>query len=325
MRRIEALAIAVLAWCAASPAEAADAYPARPIKLIVPIAAGGAIDYAARAVALNLADALGQPVVVDNRPGGNSLIGAELVAKAAPDGYTLLFTGAHTIAIVPSLYDKLPYDPVHGFAPVALCCTMTQAVVVNASLHVSSVKELVALARSEPGRLSYGSMGSGSSGHLNMEALKQRTGIDVVHVPYKGSAPAITDLVAGHINMMVVMLGVVKPYVEAGQLTALAIGSDEHSALMPQVPTASEAGLPGYETTDWMGLFAPGATPADIVQQLNATVNRIAHDPEFDKQRLLPHALEPPKPMSPAQLATFIAGEREKFARLVKLTGAKVD
>ncbi|HEX9463759.1 MAG TPA: tripartite tricarboxylate transporter substrate binding protein [Alphaproteobacteria bacterium] len=325
MPRASALITATIGLLLAAAPAAAQTYPSRPIRFVVPIAPGGAVDYSARALAQKLTENLHQPVIVDNRPGGNSIIGAEFVAKAAPDGSTFLYTSSHTVVVVPLLYDKLPYDPIHDFVPVALCCSMAQAIVVNASLHVGSVKELVALARTEPGQLTYGSMGSGSSGHLNMEALKEQTGIDVRHVPYKGSSPAITDLVAGHISMMVVMLGVVRSHIETGDLKALAIGAPERSALFPDVPTAEEAGLHDYDASDWMGVFAPAGTPPEIIARMNKEVVRIATDPEFIEQRLRKNALEPPRITSPDKIREFIDGEREKRAHIVKLTGAKVD
>ncbi len=302
----------------------AEPYPARAVHLIVPIAPGGAIDYSARVLAQKLSETLGQPMVVDNRPGGDSLIGADLVAKAAPDGYTLLYTSSHTLVVDPFLYPKMPFDAAKDFTPVALCCTMDQAIVVNASLHVDTLKDLIALAREKPGSLTYGSMGAGSSGHLNTEALERETGIELLHVPYKGSAPAITDLVAGHISMMVVMLGVVQPYIKDGRLKALAVGSAQRSPLFPDVPTAAEAGLPGYDASDWMGIFAPAATPPQVVSRLNAAVAAVVTDPVFAEQRLEARALTP-KVLSPEALQAFLEAERKKWGGLVHQTGAKVN
>lgn len=320
-RRIAyALACAVVALVPTSLR--AEPYPSRPVHLIVPIAPGGAIDYSARVLAQKLSDELGQAVVVDNRPGGDSLIGADLVAKAAPDGYTLLFTSSHTLIVDPYLYAKLPFDPVKDFRPVALCCTMDQAIVVNASLHVDTLKDLIALAKQKPGVLTYGSMGTGSSGHLNMEALERQAGIDLLHVPYKGSAPAITDLIAGHISMMVVMLGVVQPYIQDGRLKALAVGSSQRSPLFPDVPTAAEAGLPGYDASDWMAIFAPAATPRDVVLRLNAAVAKVVTNPEFAQQRLETRALTP-KVMPVDALPAFMDAERKKWGGLVHQTGAQ--
>lgn len=324
MSRRIAYAVACAVVALAPISSWGESYPMRPVHLIVPIAPGGAIDYSARVLAQKLSDELGQSVVVDNRPGGDSLIGADLVAKAPPDGYTLLYTSSHTLVVDPYLYAKLPFDPVKDFAPVALCCTMDQAIVVNASLHVDTLKDLIALARQKPGSLTYGSMGTGSSGHLNMEALERQAGIDLLHVPYRGSAPAITDLIAGHISAMVVMLGVVQPYIQDGRVKALAVGSPQRSALFPDVPTAAEAGLPGYDASDWMAIFAPAATQRDIVLRLNAAVTRAVTDPEFARQRLETRALTP-KVVPVDALPAFLDAERKRWGALVRLTGAKVD
>lgn len=302
----------------------AEPYPVRPIHLIVPTVAGGAVDYSARVLAQALSTTLGQPTVVDNRPGGDSLVGADFVAKATPDGYTILYTTSHTLVVDPFLYARLPFDPVHDFAPVALCCSMDQAIVVNAALHVSSLHELIELARAKPGVLTYGSMGTGSSGHLNMEELKRQAGIDVLHIPYKGGAPAITDLVAGHISMMVVMLGVVQPYIQDGRLKALATGSPRRSALFPDVPTSAEAGLPNYDASDWMGLFAPAATPRDAMVRLHSAVTKVVTDPIFADQRLTARAYTP-MTMPLDQLPGFMAAERKKWGDLIRLTGTKIE
>jgi tripartite-type tricarboxylate transporter receptor subunit TctC len=321
VRRILCALLLGAGWCAQSFAQA---YPAKPVRLVVPTSPGGATDVMARALAQKLSDSLAQRVFVENRPGAHGMIGAELVAKSPPDGYTLLFTTASAIVINPFLYSKLPYDSVRDFAPVAMCCAMTQAVIVNASLGVQSLQELIALARSKPGALSYGSMGSGSSGHLHMEALKRLTGMELLHVPYKGSAPAVTDLVTGQISMMVVTPSVVESQVRSGRLKALAVGSRERSPLLPDVPTAVEAGVPGFETEDWLGLFAPAAMPKGTVGKLNAVIMAILDTAEFRKT-LRKYGQEPPLVRTPEEFAAFIGSDMERSRRLVQLTGAKAD
>lgn len=317
------LACAALFALAAATA-GAQSYPAKPIRVIVPFAAGGAADIQGRAISQKLAENLGQPVVVENRAGAGGNIGAELVAKSAPDGYTLLFTTSTNIVINPFLYQKLSYDPVRDFVAVAMCCGIAQVVVVNSSLGVSSLKELLDAARSKPGALSYGSMGNGSSGHLNMEALKRQAGIDVVHVPYKGAAPAVTDLVSGRISMMIVSYGVTQSHIRSGTLKALAIGSSARSSVLPGVPTASEAGLPGYEAPEWLGFFAPAATPRETVGRLNAEVVKIASSAEL-RDQWRRNGLEPPGVATPEQFAAFIRAELQRGGGLVKSTGARAD
>jgi tripartite-type tricarboxylate transporter receptor subunit TctC len=302
----------------------AQAYPAKPVRIVVPNTAGGATDIMARAFGQKLTERWGQPVVVENRPGGNSLNAATLVAKSTPDGYTLLFTTSFTVAISPYVYRKLPYDPLRDFAPVALCCVFAQMITVNSSLGVNTLKELIALARSKPGTLAYGSMGNASSGHLNMEAFKQLAGIDLVHVPYKGAAPAVIDLAAGQIAVMVVVPAVTQAHVQSGRLKWLAVGAAERSSTFPDVPTAAEAGLPGYEARDWLGLFAPVATPTGIVSSLNAEIGRITASPEFREQWLKKNGMEP-RGGTPAAFGAFLRGDMQKWERLAKATGARLD
>jgi len=308
-----------------SASAGAQNYPSKPIRVIVPFAAGGATDIQARAISRKLADSMGQPTVVENRPGAGGNIGAELVAKSAPDGYTLLFTVSTNIIINPFLYEKLSYDPVHDLAPVAMCCTFPQVLVVNSKLGVNSLAELIELARSKPHVLTYGSMGNGSSGHLNMEEFKRLAGVDIIHVPYKGAAPAVTDLVGGQISMMIVSYGVTQSHIRAGTLKVLAIGSAERSSVLPDIPTVSEAGLKGYEAPDWVGLFAPAATPRQVVARLNAEVVKITSSTAFQEEWLSKNGLEPPTVSTPEQFSSFVREELQRGGRLVKQTGAKAD
>ena len=302
----------------------AQDYPSKPINVVVPFAAGGANDFQGRVITQRLSEALGQPVRVENRPGAGGNIGAEFVAKSAPDGYTLLFAVSSVIVINPFVYEKLAYDSIRDLAPVAMCCEISQLVVVNPSLGVGSLNDLIAHARSKPGALSYGSMGNGSTGHLNMEALKHQAGINALHVPYKGAAPALVDLVSGRISMMIVSFGVTQSHIQSGALKVLAVGSKERSSALPDVPTVSEAGLAGYEAPEWIGMFAPFATPKEIVSKLNTELVRIAMSPEF-RERLRKNGLEPARVTKPEEFAAFIQSERQRAQLLVKATGAKVD
>ena len=303
----------------------AQPYPSKLIKLIVPVAAGGQTDVMARAFAQRLAGPLGQTVIVENRPGAHAAIGAEFVAKSPPDGHTLLFSAASTIVINPFLYANLPYDPVRDFVPVAMCCSQAMAVIVNPVLGVNSLRDLVTLARTKPGALSYGSMGSGSTGHLYMEMFKQQAGIDVLHVPYKGSSPAVLDLVGGQISIMVLTPGTVPGQLRSGKLRALAIGSTQRSVAFPELPTSAEAGFAGFQALEWFGLFAPTGTPRETIARLNTEMTRILGSKEFHEEWLNKNGFETPASNTPEQFAAFIQAEMQRFRPLVKSTGAKAD
>jgi len=256
----------------------AQMYPARPIRIVVPYAAGGAVDIVARTIGQPLSEALKQPVVVENRPGASANIGMEAVAKAAPDGYTLLMA-SNGIATNMALFSSLSFDGVRDFAPVARIGFAPLVIVVPASSPYRSLQDLLAAARSAPGKLTYATAGNGSSGHLAGELLKSTARIDVLHVPYKGGAPAITDLLGERITFMPINPVEVIAHIRGGRLRALAVASDKRFALLPDVPTVSEAGLPGYDASVWWGLAAPAKTPADIVQRLNAEANKALDDP----------------------------------------------
>ena len=303
-----------------------QSYPARSVRLIVPLTPGGINDIMARAISQRLADTLGQPFVVENRPGGNSIIGAEAVAKSAPDGYTLLFTPGGPIVDNPFLYDRLSYDPQKDFMPVAMCCMIAQAIVIHPSVAAASLKELIALARSRPGKLTYASTGgSASNSHINMEAFRHLADIDVLHVPYKGSAQAITDLVAGRVSMMVVTFGVVQDQLRAGKLKALAVGAARRSAMFPEVPTVAEAGVSGYDASGWTGVFAPRGTAAAIVAKLNAEIRAVVGDPQFSRQWAVKLGIDPPVVSTPEQFAAFILSDMKRAERLIRMSGAKAD
>lgn len=303
----------------------AQPYPRKPVSVIVPSSAGGVLDMMARALSQRLSESLGQPFVIETRPGANGIIGAESVAKSAPDGYALLFTTAGMISFNPYLYERLPYDAAKAFAPIAMCCVMAQAVVVNPALNVNSLQELVALAKSRPGQLAYGSNGSGSSSNIYMEALKRLAGIDLVHVPYKGSAPAVTDLLGGRVLMMVVTPSVIQGHLRSGKLKALAIGSPRRSSAFPDVPTAAESGFPGWEAEAWLGMFAPAGTPKEIVSRLNTAMTKITGSEQFDEQWLKRNGLEAPRLGTAEQFADFVRTDMQNSERLIKATGIKLD
>jgi len=314
-----ALAASTLAYSVAS----AQTYPAKPIRLVVPFPAGGSLDVVARAIGQKLAEAWGQPVVVDNRPGAGGNIGADLVAKSAPDGYTILEGALSTHAVNVSLYGKMPYDPVRDFAPITLVAVTPNVLVVNPSVPANSVKELIAYAKANPGKLSFGSGSNGSAGHLAGELFKTEAGVDMVHVPYKGAAPAMQDLLAGQIQLMFDNLANSMQQVRAGKLRALAVTTAHRSTLVPDLPTLSEAGLPGFDISTWWGFLAPAGTPKEIIAKWNAEVARILATPEM-KAFFAQQGAEP-SPTSPEAFAAMIQREIPKYAKIVKESGAKVD
>jgi tripartite-type tricarboxylate transporter receptor subunit TctC len=317
------LACAVLLLALTCPvAGAQTAYPNKPIRLLVGYPPGGATDIVARIVAQKLGERLGQPVVVDNLPGAGGIIASEKVAKAAPDGYTLVLTNtAH--GINPSLHTSLPYDTVASFAPVIKLADLTLVLVVTPTFPARSVGELVALARSRPGALHFASSGVGQSLHLAGELLKSMAGIDIVHVPYKGGAPARAALLAGQVEMMFESAIGVLPFVQAGRLRALGVSGAQRSPAMPDVPTLAEAGVPGFEASGWLGILAPAGTPAAIVAGLNADVNAVLRQADVSAQ-LAGNGADVAGG-SPEQFAAFVAAEIEKWARVVKATGLKAE
>lgn len=304
---------------AALPA-AAQNYPVRPVRMIVPFAAGGNTDITARAIGVRLSEVFGQQVVVENRPGGATNIGSELVAKAPPDGYTILMGGA-TNAINMSTQAKPPYDTLRDFAPVILCVKGANVLSLHPSVPARNLKELIALARARPGQLNFASSGLGSSNQMAGELLKMMANINIVHVPYKGNAPAMTDTIAGHVEMMFSGVPAIVPHVQSGRLRAIAIGSLKRFVALPEVPTFDESGLKGYEATTWFGLMAPVKTPKEIVARWNTEVGRILAAPDL-KGRFLNDGLEA---MGGTQegFRQFIRAEIDKYAKVVKATGMK--
>ena len=312
--------LAILA--VAAPAQA-QSYPDKPIKLVVPFAPAGATDVLARIVGQKLSELEKQPVIVDNRAGAGGNIGSDAVAKAAPDGYTLLMGAVGTHAINVSLYKKMPYDPVKDFIPVVLVATVPNVLVVPASLPVNSVKELIAYGKANPGKLNFGSSGNGTSIHLSGELFKSMTGVDMQHVPYKGSGPATVDLLSGQVQMMFDNLPSAMPNIKSGKLKALAVTSAKRSPSLPDVPTIAEAGVPGYEAPSWFGILVPKGTPPEIVAKLNTDINKILAMPDT-KKKFLEQGAEPAGG-TPEQFAALINSEIPKWAKVVKASGAQID
>jgi tripartite-type tricarboxylate transporter receptor subunit TctC len=320
--KIALAAISAMAFAFAASASA-QSYPAKPVRIVVPFAPGGITDILARALGQRLGEALGQPIVVENRPGANSLVGTELVARAAPDGYTLLVSADTTFVMNPHLYGKVAHEAAADLVPVSGLGISPQALVVHPSVPANNVADLVALARAKPGELNYGTFGVGSSGHLNIELLQSLTGTRFTAVHYKGAAPALTDLIGGHIQMMIVSIGLVTQAWQAGQLKVLGFGSTARIAQFPDVPTIAEM-LPGFEAASWYGLAAPGGTPRAIVDRLSTETQRIFADPAFRGKFLAPSMIfsiaSPPD-----EFAARIRADYEKWGKVIRDANVKVE
>jgi tripartite-type tricarboxylate transporter receptor subunit TctC len=312
------LALSLLLF-ATVPAVHAQAYPQKRILIIVPAAAGGIADNFARIIAMKLQLTWHQPVVVENKTGAAGVIGTDFVAKAPADGYTLVmgYLGSH--AVNPSLYKNLPYDPVRDFVPIALVIEAEGLLVVNPAVPAKNVAELIALARAQPGKLSYASGGNGTASHLAGELFKSMAKVDIVHVPYKGNAPALIDLIGGQVDMQFATMPTVLPYVRDGKLRGLAVIGSVRSAQLPQLPTISEAGLPGYSVNNWIGLFAPAGTPQEIVNSLNAEVVKIMESPDVQARMATEGARFAPN--SPEQFAQFVRMEGIKWGKIIREAG----
>ncbi len=300
----------------------AQSYPSRSIRFVVPYVPGGGVDFVGRTVAQKLSEAWGNPVVVENRPGGGTNIGSEVVAHAAPDGYTLLVAGVPNSANM-ALYQKLPYDVVKDFAPVILIDTAPNILAVHPSVPVKSVKELIALAKVRRGVLTYGSAGIGSSNHLSGELFRVMAGIEIIHVAYKGGGAAITDLLAGQISMYFGTTPSTLPFVQSGKLRALGVTTAKRTVAAPELPTIAESGLPGYEQSAWHGLLAPAGTPDAVIAKLNAEVNRLIRTPDVG-ERFKVQGIDLIGG-TPADFAAFIRQDVAKYAKLVKTAGIKID
>ena len=328
MRLVARLFCAVAIAAAASAgfpasAQGAASYPIKPIKIVVPFPPGGATDIMARAIGFELQKALGQSVIIENKPGAGGNSGADLVAKSPADGYTLVMGTVGTHAINMSLYAKMPYDAVKDFEPVVLVAGVPNLLVVHPAVNAKTVSELTALAKAQPGKLNVASSGNGTSIHLSAELYKQMAGVDILHVPYKGSSPAVADLLGGQVQMMFDNMPVSLPHVKAGKLRALAVTSMKRSPALPDVPTMDEEGLKGFDATSWFGLLAPAGTPKDIVAKLNAASVKALATPEM-RERLAAQGADPVG-NSPEQFAAFIKSEIDKWAKIVKASGARVD
>ena len=301
----------------------AQSYPNKPVKLIVPFPAGGTTDIMGRLVAQKLSERLGQQFIVDNRAGAGGNIGADLVAKSAPDGYILLVGTVGTNAINASLYTKMPYDTAKDFVPIALIAAVPNVVIVNPNVPVKSIKELIALARSQPGKLNFASSGNGTSIHLAGELFNTMAGVKMNHIPYKGSAPALIDLVGGQVEVGFDNLPSALPQIKAGKLRALAVTTSKRSPVLPDLPTVEETGLAGYEASSWFALFAPAGTAKEIITRLNSEVVAILKLPDVS-ERLAAQGAEASS-FSPEQFAAFTRAEMTKWAKVVKDAGATVD
>jgi len=323
-RSLAARAFATACITSVFNADAADhaVYPARPVRLIVPFAPAGSADALARTLQPSLSDTLGQPVVIDNRPGASSTIGTEMAARAAPDGYTLvMITTTHTVN--PSLLAKLPYDSVKDFAPVSLVVSQPNILVVHPSVPVKSVKELVALAKAKPNTLNFASGGNGSSPHLSGELFKLVAAIEITHIPYKGSGPGVTDLLGGHVQMMFAGPLALEQHIKSGRLRALAVADRRRSTVVPDIPTMTEAGFPGVETGTWYGILAPARTPPAIVTSLQRTIARTVQMPDL-KSRIVNQGVDIVA-SSPDDFHKFIIAEIAKWSRVVQKDGVRVD
>ena len=303
---------------------AAQPWPSKPVRLIVPYAPGGPVDISARLLAAKLQDSLGQPFIPENRPGAGGNIGVDLAAKSPADGYTLVMSAIATLAINPSLYGNLPYDPLKDLRHVALLVQVPNVLVVANDLPAKSVKELIALARERPGKLDFGSGSTGSTGHLAGEMFKMMTGTYMVHIPYKGSAPALADMMAGRIHLMFDNLASALPSIKAEKVRALATTTRKRSSFLPELPTLDESGLKGFDMTTWWGVSATAKTPPAVVDRLSAEILK-AMDSKDLKERLRGMGSEPPAIRTPEQFTAFVSSELKIYSELVKRSGAKAD
>jgi tripartite-type tricarboxylate transporter receptor subunit TctC len=313
------LAIVLMLW---APLLAAQSYPSKPVRIIVNFPAGGIADLYARIIGAKVQESWGQPVVIENRTGAGGNIGAEAVAKSAPDGYTLNMSAIGPHAVNVSLFSKMPYDPVKDFAPIALVLEAEGLLVVHPSVPANNVSELITYARANPGKLTFASAGMGTASHLAGELFKTMAKVEMTHVPYKGNVPAITDLLAGQTSLLFATMPTVLPHAKAGKLRALATIGAARSAAAPELPTIGES-LKGFEVNNWIGLFAPAGTPPEIVKRWNGEVMRVMQSPEI--QARLPNEGARFSPNTPEQFAAFVKGEIAKWAPVVKASGARVD
>ena len=317
------IVIAVLALVGAAPGNGAAEYPNHPVRMIVPFTPAGATDLLGRLVGERLGEKLGQPVIIDNRPGAGANLGAGLAAHAPPDGYTLLMGPASVYAISATLYPKLDYDLVKDLVPVSLVANVPHVLLVNVDLAVKSVPDLIQVARKQPGALNIASQGSGTVSHLEAELLKHMAAIDMVHVPYRGSAPALIDLIGGRTQVMFDSIASALPHIRAGKLRAIAVASKNRSPLLPDVPTVDESGLKGYSAHSWLGIFVPAGTPKPIVERLQRDLSAAIDEPKA-RARLMEAGFEP-QSSTPAAFAKLVREEIDKWRPIVKMSGATAD
>ncbi|MFM9886900.1 MAG: Bug family tripartite tricarboxylate transporter substrate binding protein [Burkholderiales bacterium] len=301
----------------------AQSYPTKPIRMLVPFPAGGAVDITARALGAELTRSLGQQIVVENRTGAGGNIAAEAAARAAPDGYTLFMATSAILAVNPVLYAKVPFDPIKDFAPVSVVAAASNVLIIHPSVPATSVAELIALARANPGKYSYGSSGSGTSTHLAAEMFRMLADVDLLHVPYKGGPPSLVDLVAGQVNMVFELLPTAVPLIRSGKVRALGSAGARRSPLLPDVPLISEMGLPGYESTVWFGVAVPAGTPVPIVNHLSAEIAGAVKQPEL-RDRLTGMGYEISS-TTPERMAEMVRGEISKWSRVVKAAGLRIE
>ena len=316
--------LVVLTCFAACCANAADVYPNKPIRIIITVAPGGGADITARAIGQKLAEAWGQQVVVDNRPGGNGIVGMEIAAHANPDGYTIVEGTIGPVAVNPSLYSKLPYDPVNDFAPVARAVSALNMLVVHPSLPVHSVREMIAYAKANPGKLNYGSSGVGFADHLAGALFNTLAGVNMQHVPYKGGTPAMIDLLGGNIQLIFATVSTSLTHVKAGKIRALAVTSAKRVEQFADVPTVAEAGVPGFAVDNWYGFMAPRGTPKAIVVKLHAGINRILELSDV-KEKLANLGIFPFPAPTPEAYGDYVKAEIKKYAKVVRDSGVKVE
>jgi tripartite-type tricarboxylate transporter receptor subunit TctC len=314
----------IAALVAASSLASAQSWPSRPVHIVVPYPAGGPVDLSARLLAPRLQDALGQPVVVENRAGAGGNIGADFVAKSQPDGHTLVVGAIATHAINPALYPKLPYDPIRDFRHVALLVQVPNVLVVNNNVPARSVKELIALLKANPGKFDFASGSTGSTGHLAGELFKQLTGTFMVHIPYKGAGPAVIDLLGGRVHLMFDNLASALPNIRSGKVRALAVTTSKRSSSVPELPTLDESGVKGFDLTTWWGIMAPGKTPEPVVARLAAEIAKAMEAPALS-ERFAAMGSEPTAVRTPQQFTAFVQREAKLYSELVKRSGATVD
>jgi len=302
----------------------AQSFPSRPVKIVVPTSPGGATDAFSRALAPRFSEIWGQPVLVENRPGANQILGADHVAKSAPDGHTLLVSDASSFVMNPHLYKKLPYDGVNGFTPITVLVRFPWVIAVHASVPANTFQELVAYAKANPGKLSYGSFGLGSSAHISVDYLKNLLGINIVHVPYKGAGPAVTDLLSGQIQMMMVTPLLVEPHARAGRLKLVAAATAQRIPALPGLPTVAESGVPGYEAGTWFALMGPAGVPRDIVARIYADTTKILGNAAFREQYVSKQWFEVVG-NTPGEFADYLKSEYARWDRLIRLSGVTVE